>query len=564
MPKVYGKRVPNLINSNSKILVVGESPGFEEEKIGEPFVGESGKLLIQTFEQYGVSRDQLSLANLCQYRPYDNKFENLEGSKELHEGKTEISNIIWNQFKGNVIVGLGAKPLEFLTEKQSIFRWRGSILKNVFTQSKTICTFHPAFILRSPLGLPIFSIDIKRIVEDSKYLELNYTKRTYYTHPNSFNLVEWTQMLCVQSEISVDIESAWDEDSKQYKIICIGFSPSPFESYVFPFNEETRPFIVNILLSESSKIFHFGTYDKLVLAQNGIRVTNGNSFDTHIAAHIIEPEFRRTLDFLTSVYTREPYYKKEGRADLPTDTKAWGAREDKNSIFIYNAKDTAVTFEIKQAQETYIKRRGLEGLFEYEMEMLEVAQHISETGLLVDKERIALLIKASLFKWKQDQMLLAGLTQEVINVNSPKEVPKLLYVTLGLPERRNEGKVTADEDAIVSLIGFCLGEYDKVSRADAKLRWQIKLTVCKLILSIRQTRKLLSSYLLAGISVDGRLRSVYNVGATETGRWSASLFVDETGVNSQTFPRGKINIPENMSDDLSGMLDNLKEEVEVE
>jgi uracil-DNA glycosylase family 4 len=566
MAKLYTKRIPNIVNLSARILVIGEAPGSAEELFGEPFSGDGGKLLMDTFGAYGVTRSQLSLVNLCQYRPYDNNYEQLEGSAELKHGKDEVQDIIRASHSANIIFGLGEKVLNYLTGKQSIHRYRGSILSEPLSGKKIVCSFNPALITRNHSAIPVLSIDTKRVVEESQYPDIRRIKRDFHMRPSVFDYEQWATLLCSKAELGVDIESAWNTEDKRYHILSISFSPTPHESYVFPYTFATRNWIQLILASPAKKIFHFGTYDTLVLADNGLLV-NEFAFDTHIAAHIIEPEFRRTLDFLTSVYTKEPYYKQEGRADLPSDTKAWGARTDKDSIYIYNAKDTAVTIEIKQKQEEFLRKRKLYDFFLQEMEMLEVAFHISRTGMLVDVERRELMRKALLFRWKKEQFILAGLTGGiVVNVASYIQVPKLLYNTLGLPERRNDGKLVADEDAIVSLIGFCAGKINEMKTDDGKLRWRVKMTICRLILSIRQIRKMLTSYVAAPLSTDNRYRSVYNVGATETGRWSASAYVDETGVNSQTFSRGFIEIPDEIlnesggNDELEGMMATLLSE----
>lgn len=57
---------------------------------------------------------------------------------------------------------------------------------------------------------------------------------------------------------------------------------------------------------------------------------------------------------------------------------------------------------------------------------------------------------------------------------------------------------------------------------------------------------MLSSYLHAKTSADGRMRGTFKVAATETGRWACEKYVDGTGVNSQTFPREAIDIPEDL------------------
>ena len=266
-----------------------------------------------------------------------------------------------------------------------------------------------------------------------------------------------------------------------------------------------------------------------------------------IAAHVMEPELPRSLGYLTSIYTREPYYKHSGKDSIPADDKEWGANVNKDTLYVYNAKDCCVTYEIAEQQmveiqedELYIRRMN------YEMEMLEVASHISDAGMLTDMERLGVLKEVLLDKWARKQAVLELLSGWKINVRSPK-LKLLLYDKdkMNLPARRNrEGGLTTDEDAIVSLIGFCKGKAEELKTESKKMEWEIKLSVCKLILEIRGIRQMLSNYILSKRGDDNRSRSLYKVAGTETGRWSAKSYVDGTGYNAQTNPRDPVEVPE--------------------
>ena len=119
-------------------------------------------------------------------------------------------------------------------------------------------------------------------------------------------------------------------------------------------------------------------------------------------------------------------------------------------------------------------------------------------------------------------------------------MPELLYKKLGLPEKKNrQKKVTTDEDAIVSLIGFAKNQLVKYKSDEKQKIWMTNILILKVILELRGYEKLLSSYINIKTSSDGRVRSIFKVHATETGRWAASKFVDETGLNLQTIPRGE-------------------------
>jgi uracil-DNA glycosylase family 4 len=548
---VYNTCVPHIGPIGAKILLVGESPGVDEEEKLEPFVGKSGQLLMETLMRHGVFREEVRLANLCNYRPQNNRFEILEesedGKRKLVSGLKELIKYI-QDFPPNVIAALGEKPLNFITGKFGIQRYRGSILNAGqigFNNIKVIPARHPAGVLRNQSEYPIFDLDIKRVISDSEFSDFRYTERNYHIIRDGIEAVEWFDRLIKFPILASDIENI--EDTTE--IICISFAPSPNLSVCYPWTTDNFPFISKLLeANHIEKIFQFGTHDTELLYLNGINTQNYNH-DTLIAMHCLEPEFPKGLDFMTSIYTREPYYKKEGRSDLPRDSKVWSKRTEKNSVYVYNSKDSAVTDEIYEKQRVELAEDPAAlACYEHEIEMLEVARCISRTGMVVDLELRDEFKKALIKEWNTKQVVLDAIAGKSVNVNSPKDMPWLFYTKLKLPVQRKRasgGKpsaITTDEDALVKLITICADKVAELKQESAKQDWQIKLEGCKLTLEIRGIRKLISSYIDARLSSDNRYRSTYIVAGPETGRWAAALYADATGINSQTLPRGDVTL----------------------
>ena len=560
----YPTYVPDEGPLDAKILFVGEAPGEEEVTQGRPFVGTAGQLLTDTLNRAGLQRSDVRLANLCHYRPYMNKFENIKNEDVVAQGVRELYDYI-REHRPNVIVPLGNWPLHYITglakfnnKKQisGIAKWRGSIVSCLINEDiKVIPTYHPSYVARDRSQYPIFNLDIKRIASDSTTPDKNYTIREYVTDPRGVQLEEWVERLCKAEYLAIDIETK----KKSSTILCVGFAPSSTLGVcIVPTHYAGRVAIERILQSQSKKIFQFGSFDyEQLFALNGYQISDPQSeaigqpywWDTLIAAHIWAPELPRSLEFLGSIYTREPYYKKAGRANIPDDNKGWDEKFDRQALYEYNAKDCCVTYEVFEKQQEEIAKHGSRHLFNFEMRAVGVAGHISRSGMPIDKSRLEMIKEVLLYKWHRKQMGLDGLVGRAVNVNSNPIVTKVLYDKefLGLPVRRNRnGGVTADEDAIVSLISYCKDKLNSVSRPDAVSGWTEKLAICKAILEIRGIRKMLSTYINAKLSPDGRLRSTYKVGGTETGRWSAIKFVDGTGLNSQTMPRNPVEVPDDV------------------
>jgi uracil-DNA glycosylase len=581
--------VPDEGPEDARILFVGEAPGEQEYEQLKPFIGPSGDILMNVLARNGVNRDEVRLANLSHHRPFQNKFEKLLGTSVLNEGIKSLYKHI-EEHRPTVIVPLGTFPLMFLTGKKGIKKWRGSIITYIHDETiKVIPTFHPAAVLRDRSYYPTFDKDIKRILSDSLFPERNLPVREIICDPRGVELEYWTQVLCASEYLACDIETV----KKSKFILCVGFSPSATTSVcIVPTHHEGRRAIERILESDAAKIFQFGTFDTLQLADNGYTIRDPKAerlgrpyyWDTLLAHHAMAPELPRSLEYLTSIHTREPYYKTEGRGTIPEDSKSWSTKTDKQSLYVYNGRDTGTTFEVFTVQKADILSRRPDGRFadqdlvdsfDFSMSMVEVAGHISQAGLPIDMDRRALLERVLLDKWAKKQFVLDRMTGFKTNVRSPK-LKNILYdkENLGLPTRRNrKGGITTDEDAIVSLISYCKDRLDSVSRPDVVLDWKIKLAVCQTILEIRGIRQVLSNYVLermrdgtSRVSVDHRMRSTVKVGGTETFRWSMMKYVDGTGFNAQTLPRDPVEVDDSLltSDDgvvrLKAMVEQLLNE----
>jgi uracil-DNA glycosylase len=563
----YPKPIPGEGPLNAPILLVGEAGGEVEYEKGRPFVGPSGDLLTSVLLRNGVNREQVRLDNLSHYRPNNNRFEFLIGTEVLQDSLLALRDYI--QINRPIVIGaLGAYPLEYLTGKKGIDKWRGSILPYLHDKTiKVIPTRHPSAVLRERSLYPIFDLDIKRIISDAAYRDFNYTERRFILNPKGLDLEEWTQKLCESNTLAVDIETV----KNSTHILCVGFATSPTLAVCIVPDNQGRRAIQRVLSSDAKKVFQFGTFDTTQLKLNGYEINDpvGTEleriyyWDTLVAGHVQAPELPRSLEFFTSIYTREPYYKAQGRGSIPEDEKGWSESFDRQSLYEYNARDCCCTFEVFLRQrESILADPILLETFDFEMSMLEVAHHIGDSGMLVDVERRDFIQAALLSKWAKKQAILDALVGEDVNVRSTA-LKRILYdkSCLGLPTRRkHDGTITTDEDAVVSLIAFCKDKMESVKMDATKFEWRKKQLVCSTILEIRGIRQNLSTYIMGNrVGLDGRLHSTYKAAATETGRWAAQKYVDGSGINAQTMPREPIEIEDNF-EPADWLLDQLEDE----
>ncbi|MEO8399078.1 MAG: uracil-DNA glycosylase [Ignavibacteriaceae bacterium] len=137
---VFGKG-----NPNADVMVVGEGPGAEEDKQGEPFVGRAGKLLTDILNAIKFSREEVYIANVVKSRPPGNRTPNAEEMEAcLPYLKKQIALI-----KPKLILCLGLTAAQgVLKKKDSLTKMRGQVFD--FEGTKVMVTYHPAALLRNP------------------------------------------------------------------------------------------------------------------------------------------------------------------------------------------------------------------------------------------------------------------------------------------------------------------------------------------------------------------------------------------------------------------------------
>ncbi len=133
-------------NPNADLMFVGEAPGADEDRLGEPFVGRAGQLLTKIIEAIQLQRSDVYIANVIKCRPPENR--NPEPD-EIETCEPFLNRQI-DLIKPRVIVALGTFAAKALLKTDvPISRLRGRV-HDFRGGSKLIATFHPAFLLRSP------------------------------------------------------------------------------------------------------------------------------------------------------------------------------------------------------------------------------------------------------------------------------------------------------------------------------------------------------------------------------------------------------------------------------
>ncbi len=130
-------------NKNSKIMFVGEAPGYHEDMQGEPFVGNAGALLDKMLASIGLSRQKVYICNILKCRPTDNR-------DPSYEEQASCIGFLREQYKlirPMLIVCLGRIAAQALISPNfKITRQRGSFIEKKGVLF--IATYHPSALLR--------------------------------------------------------------------------------------------------------------------------------------------------------------------------------------------------------------------------------------------------------------------------------------------------------------------------------------------------------------------------------------------------------------------------------
>lgn len=132
-------------NENADWLIVGEAPGAEEDRRGEPFVGRAGELLTEMLRAAGHERDQVFIANILKCRPPHNRDPEPEESLACRGYLQRQIALI----KPKIILAVGRIAAQQLLDTDTpVGKLRGEL--HHLGETPLVVTYHPAYLLRSP------------------------------------------------------------------------------------------------------------------------------------------------------------------------------------------------------------------------------------------------------------------------------------------------------------------------------------------------------------------------------------------------------------------------------
>jgi len=506
------KYVPGMGAIGPKLLILGDAPSHEETAAGRPFIGSNGRELDRLLKDAGIRREEVWTTNVSKYLvppnevrkklPFHIRARNagIDMDAQLSELRTEINDI-----KPNCILALGGTALWALSGKEKIAKHRGSILWGMGT--KFVPTYHPKDLLFNYGGgeikgywnKQIMIFDFKRAYDESATRELNLPNRILQVAQNSGELYEFLHRYRGHSRLSVDIEAGG-----HCLPICIGLAFTKGHGLTVPlWNRDgishiptsdlaSMWWMVAKVLMEKDIVGQNFNYDRDKIRRLGFTIRRIHS-DTMLKAFAINPELPKGLAFLTSIYTREPFYKDDGMYE--------GSYRD---LLLGCARDACVTFEVDEAMDADLDELGVRKFYEnFIMTLPDFYAEIENNGFQVNEVKRRELIEKYVL-WDErlgfEMHEIAGID---VNPNSPPAVHSLLFDIWHLPRRNGVG-----EEELTALLNLKQGVKHP--------QYRVWIEKC---LERRRVRKTISTYLLAIPDYDGRMKTTTYM-CLETGRTS--------------------------------------------
>jgi uracil-DNA glycosylase family 4 len=528
MDHEHHKYIPGKGPLGAKLMILGECPTEKDTKAGQ--ITEE-KELSQVLRDAGINRNDCWFSNVSKFYvpsntgrkkiPFAVRAKNfgIDIPQQLNELQEEINGI-----KPNCILGLGSSALWALSGKTNIGFYRGSIIHA--RGVKTVSTYQPAQLgwhveaeFKGYWNRQLMIFDAKRALLQSKFSELRLPVRTLEICKNSAHLADFYNKYKHLSDVSVDIESGGN-----CVPICVGLAFNKHHGMTIPLwnvdgistipdSDMVQIWITLAYILEHHNIIgqNFQLYDKDKILRLGFKIGKV-VHDLMMKAHAINPELPKGLAFNTSIYTEEPAYKDDGMYH--------GTYAD---LLKGCANDCCVTYEVSENMDKDLDELGQRPFYEkFLMRLPELYSDIQNQGFRVDTvERDRLLRKY--IEWDEKvRYELFHITGTEINVNSPKQIGILLWENFKLPRREGTG-----EEEITAL----LNSQSAVKNPEHR-------RVLELILEGRRVRKSISTYLMAGVDFDRRMKTSYfpclDTGRTSTGQLDPPIrptveVIDENG-----------------------------------
>lgn len=420
----------------SRIMILGEAPGGNEEYSGRVFSGPAGKLLDDALDAAGISRGDVYVSNVVKCRPPDN---DRPGRVNWEACRVYLEREVRSVRPTHTLL-LGNTALQAVARKSGITTKRGvrlDVKDPLWHNTTVMATIHPAYVLRNPGQHTVFQEDVRRFARAIKG-EFRAERVRVLAVNNLAGLRKLRSILASAEEISYDVENAWDPWQNDWGITCLGVSVDGKTVYVVPLDHPQSPFrkkwreVLAFLKPALQRpglklVAQNGKHDNVQLAGAGVFLRH--TFDIMLAAHLLDENRPKNLGFLSQNILGTDEYK-----GMIGPLKDGGAvRTELKQLMRYNGYDVGYTFQIKEKLKPELTQHPrLTRLFvKLMMPASHMIQEVEAKGYYVGQKRLYKRMEALQGYIDEELAVLRSYVpkaqRDQINFNSPQQLARWLF-----------------------------------------------------------------------------------------------------------------------------------------
>lgn len=459
-----------------EILVIGETPGKNEDAEGSPFIGNSGQLLEREFEKLNINfRDDCWITNAVCCRPPNNRGPS---DQEIAECRLRLLKNV-EELKPKIIILLGTTAIKGLLQHRLSGRLTGikpsaffnKIIPDNFLNTWVCPMYHPSYLLRreDPVLNKIFREQLKKIIGRINTTQLKPHRDIFYTEDVK-EAIDWVkEAIKTAPHVTFDYETTGIKPHREGHRIAsasIAFCNSDtgeFKGYAFPFFNDPHFQEVwkKLLTGNVKKVAHKIDFEAIWTKEILGYWPENWMWDTCLAAHCLNSKQNTKLKYQVFVEFGDLGFdeeidkyikgKRPGEDEKSKNSFNNILEAPKKELLEYNAFDSLYSLQLFYRQGAQLDSFAQKG-FDFLLEGVIALAEVHQEGINIDLERLDTYEKRTTKKINRHLEEIKSFSEykkwkesKPINLDSDVQISKLLYKVLDyqVPEGCEDSKTSA-------------------------------------------------------------------------------------------------------------------------
>jgi DNA polymerase I-like protein with 3'-5' exonuclease and polymerase domains/uracil-DNA glycosylase len=539
---------------NARIMIVGDVPNEQDLRRGEPFIGGGGFEMTKMLQEAGIRREDCYLTTVFKSRVFPGTLHIVEKKKDrlpehvLFQGQY-ITRDLFNacmdllheidKVKPNVICTVGNLALFALTGETSSYNYRSSIMDSVLLQGyKVIPTLNVDAIHAQWAKRNWMVHDFKRVKRNSETPGLFIRDYSRLIAENNSDeqfqrIVANLEWLAESFLSEPNTPLACDIETRGGHITCISFAWAPTQGICIQLSplhnaegfwhidHETALvwLICKILMHPNVLLVGQNFNYDLQYIHRHWGILPSNVADTMLMQHSAFSNLPKNLGFLSSMYCEDHLYWKDDR----TDWKDGDDGENEMKYWEYCTTDSCRTLAIYHVLKSVLKAMNMEEVNAFQQRLRPKVLKSMIRGVRVDQQKRSDLSMKLMQEMETRSQWMREVVGYDLNIRSPKQMQDFFYRQMGIrPVRSQTGGITTADAALHTIAN----------------REPILWPIVRKVQEMRSLGVFHSTFVMAPLDNDRRMRCSFNIAGTETYRFSSSKNAFGTGMNMQNIPKG--------------------------